>query len=178
MNDEERRDRIRQEAANVHEAATYSSETQFEYAKRWRSVDRWVGSIAAGLAAVAGVGGLSKILSFEWAGIIAILSALIGAISASIAARQTTEKASGSANLYRALQQDARIFLRIDVDDLSVDEARDVLQKLVDRLQQLNRGAVIPSARTWRRAKKQIEAGAQIYETEQAWPGRQSRFRA
>jgi uncharacterized protein YhaN len=167
MNDEERRDRIRKEAANVHEAAIYSSETQFEYAKRWRSVDRWVGSAAAGLAAVAGIGGLSKVLSFEWAGTIAIVSALIGAISASIGARQTTEKAAGSANLYRALQQDARIFLRIDLDDLSVDEARDVLQELVDRLQQLNRGAVIPSAGTWRRAKKQIEAGAQTYDTEQ-----------
>ena len=41
INDEEQR--IREEAANGHEAATYSSETQFEYAKRWRSVDRWVG---------------------------------------------------------------------------------------------------------------------------------------
>lgn len=168
MNDDERRDRIRDEAANVHEAATYSSETQFEYAKRWRSVDRWVGSVAAGLAAVAGVGGLSKVLSFEWAGTIAILSALIGAISASIAARQTTEKAAGSANSYRALEQDARIFLRIDLSNLSVEEARDVLQKLVDRLQQLNREAVIPSTRTWRRAKRQIETGAQTYETETA----------
>lgn len=66
MNDDERRDRIRQEAANVHEAATYSSETQFEYAKRWRSVDRWVGSVAAGLAAVAGVGGATTIRKRGW----------------------------------------------------------------------------------------------------------------
>jgi hypothetical protein len=60
------------------------------------------------------------------------------------------------------------MFLRIDLSCLSVEEARDVLQELVDRLQQLNREAVIPSTRTWRRAKKQIEAGAQTYETERA----------
>jgi hypothetical protein len=44
---------------------------------------------------------------------------------------QTTEKAAGSANSYRALEQDARMFLRIDLSNLSVEEARDVLQKLV-----------------------------------------------
>jgi len=164
MNDDERRDRIREEAARIHESATYSSETQFEYAKRWRSIDRWVGSVAAGLAAVAGVGGLSKVISVEWAGTIAILSALIGAISASIAARQTTEKATVSANLYRSLQQDARIFIQIDLDSLSTEDARDALQKLKDRLQQLNRESVIPSPRAWQRAKRQIEAGAQEYE--------------
>src|ERR1700730_9359332 len=108
MNDDERRDRIREEAARVQESATYSSETQFEYAKRWRSVDRWVGSVAAGLAAVAGIGGLSKGICVGWAGTIDILSALIGAVSASIAARQTTEKTTVSANLYRALEQDVR----------------------------------------------------------------------
>ena len=166
MNDDERRDRICEEAARIHESATYSSETQFEYAKRWRSVDRWVGSVAAGLAAVAGVGGLSKVISVEWAGTIAILSALIGAISASIAARQTTEKATVSANLYRALQQDARIFMQVDLDGLSIEDARDALQKLADRLQQLNRESVIPSPRAWQRAKRQVEAGAQTYETE------------
>jgi uncharacterized protein YhaN len=166
MSDEERRNRIREEAARIHESATYSSETQFEYAKRWRSVDRWIGSVAAGLAAVAGVGGLSKVISVEWAGTIAILSALIGAISASIAARQTTEKATVSANLYRALQQDTRIFIRIDLDNLSIEDARDALQRLADRLQQLNRESVVPSPRAWERAKRHLEAGAQAYETD------------
>jgi hypothetical protein len=89
MNDEERLKAIRDEAEKIHEAAELSSETQFEYAKRWRTVDRWVGSAAAALAAVAGVGGLSKVLSVAWAEGIAVASALVGAISASIAARRT-----------------------------------------------------------------------------------------
>jgi hypothetical protein len=162
----ERSKKIRDEAANVHESAQLSSETQFEYAKRWRSVDRWIGSLAAGLAAVAGVGGLSKILSIEWAGGTAVASALIGAIAATIAARQTTEKAGVSANSYRALQQDARIFLQIDLDDMPIEDARTSLQGFVDRLQQLNREAVIPSKRSWQKARKQIESGSQTFETE------------
>lgn len=166
VNDEERRGAIEIEARNILEAATYSSETQFEYAKRWRSVDRWVGSLAAGLAAVAGVGGLAKLLSYTWAGGIAVASALVGAIAATIAARQTTEKASVSANSYRALQQDTRMFLRIDLATLQIDDARSTLQELVDRLQQLNREAVIPSKKAWQRAKHQIESGSQTYETE------------
>jgi hypothetical protein len=161
-----RRRLLRDEAANIHETAKLASETQFEYAKRWRTVDRWVGSAAAALAAVAGVGGLSKVLTVAWAGGIAIASALVGAISASIAARRTTEKAAVSANSYRALQQDVRIFLNIDLDDMTVDDAREQLQKLVDRSQQLNRESEIPSDPAWRRAKKQIEGGSQTYETE------------
>lgn len=166
MSDDPRLKAIRDEAENVHEAAKLSSETQFEYAKRWRSVDRWVGSAAAALAAVAGVGGLSKLLSIAWAGGIAVASALVGAISASIAARRTTEKAAVSANSYRALQQDTRLFLNIDLDSMTVDEAREQLQKLVDRSQQLNRESEIPSDPAWKRAKKQIEGGSQTYESE------------
>ena len=159
MSEEGRRSAIQTEAKNVLEATRYASETQFEYAKRWRSVDRWVGSLAAGLAAVAGVGGLAKLLSSAWAGAIAVASALTGAVAATIAARQTTEKASVSANSYRALQQDTRVFLDIDLVSLSIEDARSTLQELVDRLQQLNREAVIPSTRAWKRAKVQIEAG-------------------
>lgn len=49
---------IGKEAERILESATYASETQFEYAKRWRRVDRWIGSVAAVLAAIAGVGGI------------------------------------------------------------------------------------------------------------------------
>jgi hypothetical protein len=166
MTDEERRKEIRAEADRVLESATLSSETQFEYAKRWRTVDRWIGSIAAALAAISGVGGLAKVLSVSWAGGIAVASALVGAIAASIAARQTTEKAGVSANSYRALQQDTRMFLQIDLDSMADDDARTTLQGLVDRQQQLNRESVIPSTKAWNRAKSQIERGSQAYKAD------------
>lgn len=157
---------IRREVENVHEAATYASETQFEYAKRWRRVDRLLGSVAAAFAAVAGVGGLSDVFSAKWTGLIAVAAALTGAVAASIGAPKTKEKASIAANSYRALQQDARILLRIDLQRLSPEDARQALQKLVDRLQQLNREAEIPSPRAFEKARRQIESGAQTYESE------------
>src|SRR6266851_382329 len=113
------RDEIRKEAERILENATYTSETQFEYSKRWRRVDRWIGSASAALAAVAGIGGLSQVLSARWAGAIAILAAGVGAVATSIGAPKTKEKAAASAISHRALQQDARIFLRIDLPILS-----------------------------------------------------------
>jgi len=161
------KDEIRKEAGRVLEAATYASETQFEYSKRWRRVDRWIGSLAAALAAVAGIGGLSQVFSARWAGLIAVLAAGIGAVAASIGAPQTKEKASGSATAYRALQQDARIFLSIDLPSLPDDEARTQLAQLVEQLQQLNRVAEVPSAGAWKRAKRSIEQGSQRYEVDE-----------
>jgi hypothetical protein len=89
---------IRTEAARVLEAATYASETQFEYSKRWRRVDRWIGSVAAALAAVAGVGGLSQAFSARWAGLIAVLAAGTGAVAASIGAPQNEGEGLGVGN--------------------------------------------------------------------------------
>jgi hypothetical protein len=157
------KDEIGKEAERILESAAYASETQFEYAKRWRRVDRWIGSAAAALAAVAGVGGLSQVLSARWAGLIAVLAAGTGAVAASISAPQTKEKAAGSATAYRALQQDVRIFLMVDLPALTDEDARGKLQQLVERHQQLNRAADVPSASAWKRAKRSIEQGAQHY---------------
>ncbi len=159
---------IRKEGERIHESAVLSSETQFEYAKRWRRADRWLGGLAAALAGVAGVGALSEVLSVPWAGFIAILSAVASAIAASLGAPKTKERAAISANALRALQQDARIFLRIDLPGLSEGDARERLQSLVDRHQELTREAEIPSPKAWKRAKKAIEAdGAQRYGVDQ-----------
>jgi hypothetical protein len=46
---------------------------------------------------------------------------------------------------------------------MAVEDARSTLQELVNRQQQLNREAVIPSNKAWQRAKKQVERGSQTY---------------
>jgi hypothetical protein len=161
------RDEIRKEAMRIHESAMLSSETQFEYAKRWRRVDRWIGGLASALAGVAGVGGLADVLTVRWAGFIAICSAVAGAVAVSLGAPKTKEKASISANAYRTLQQNARVFLNIDLPHLDKEEARERLQTLVDSLQALNRDADIPSSGAFGRAKKAISAGAQSYEADE-----------
>ena len=107
------RDEIRREAERVEESATYASECQFEFAKHWGFWEQWLGITSAVLAAVAGVTGLSTILSRTWAGWIALLAAAVGAVAASIGPRHGKAKASAAANAYRALQQDSRIFLHV-----------------------------------------------------------------
>src|SRR4051812_16542021 len=122
--DDEAKSELAKEAIRIEESATYASETQFEYAKSWRRIDRVLAGVAAVLAAVAGVGSLSKTLGPTAAGVIAIAAAGIGAVAASLNAPQTKEKASGSANAYRALEQDARVFYKIDLPSMDEEEAR------------------------------------------------------
>lgn len=52
MDDGVRRGVGRAEAENVHETATDAAETQSEYGKTQRSIDHWISSPAAGLAAI------------------------------------------------------------------------------------------------------------------------------
>lgn len=158
---------IEKEAKRIYESAGLASETQFEYSKRWRRADRWFGGAASVLAGIAGVGGLSEVVSIQWAGFIAIMSAVAAAIAASLGAPKSKEKAAIAANAYRALQQDARIFIQIDLPALADAEARERLQSLIDRLQELNKEAEIPSQKAWHRAKKQVESGSQMYEVDQ-----------
>jgi hypothetical protein len=160
------RQEIRKEAERIHESALYAAETQYEYAKRWRRVDRLIGAAAAAIAAVAGVGGISNVLSARGAGLIAVVAAAMGAIAASLGAPQTKERAAVAATAYRALQQDARIFVSIDLPKLDDDEARANLSELVSRSQQLNRESALPSDKAWKKAKAKIEAGAQKYEAD------------
>jgi hypothetical protein len=163
----DRLEEIRLEAHRIHESAMHSSQTQFEYAKSWRRVDRWLGGLSALLAAMSAAGGLSEVLSARWAGLVALVAAGVGAVAASLGAPKTKDRAHASANAYLAVQQDARIFMQIDLPALDEGEARDHLQTLVSRLQELHATAEIPSPRAWTRARRNIASGQQSYEADQ-----------
>lgn len=154
------------EAERVHESAMYSGQTQFAFSKSWRSIDRWLGGSAAFLAAVAGAGGLSEVVSSQVAGLIALTAAGLGAVGTSLGAPKTKTAAHASANAYLALQQDTRIFINIDVHNLPYGEARDRLANLVARQQELNATAEIPSSNAWKKAKKGVEQGSQEYKVD------------
>jgi len=154
------------EANRIHESAMYSAQTQFEYSKTWRSVDRWLGGFAALIAAVAAAGGLADVLSAQLAGLIALVSAGTGAVAASLGAPKTKTQAHASGNAYLALQQDARVFINIDLARLDVDDARQQLAELVSRHQELNATSEIPSGRAWKKAKSNVDGGGQEYEVD------------
>lgn len=159
-------DALRREAERVHESAMHSAQNQFEYSKAWRRVDRWLGGASAFLAAVAAAGGLSEVLSSKGAGLVALVAAGTGAVATSLGASKAKDRAHSSANALLALQQDARIFLDIDLPNLEYDEAREQLRTLVARQQELNATAEIPSAVAWKRARRNIAAGRQTYEVD------------
>ncbi|HWJ96634.1 MAG TPA: SLATT domain-containing protein, partial [Acidimicrobiales bacterium] len=163
----DRRTRLREEAQRVEESAMYSAQSQFEYSKTWRRVDRWLGGAAAVLAAASAAGGLSEVLSAQWAGVIALAAAGTAAVAASLGAPKAKDRAFSSANALLALQQDARIFINLDLDELSDDDAREQLRTLVARQQELNATAEIPSGRAWKRSKANIESGTQTYKADQ-----------
>ena len=160
---EDWRARISDEAERVHESAMLSSQTQFEFSKSWRRVDRWLGGTAAVLAAISAAGGLSEVLSSKWAGLVALAAAGVGAVATLLGAPKSKDRAHSSANALLALQQDARIFVNIDLPNLEPDEARDQLQTLIARLQDLNSTAEIPSAKAWSKGKANVTGGAQTY---------------
>ncbi|HWZ65389.1 MAG TPA: SLATT domain-containing protein [Patescibacteria group bacterium] len=161
-----RREAMRKEAKRIHESAVHSAQNQFEYSRTWRSVDRWLGSFAALLAAIAGAGGLSQVFSAQWVGLIALAAAGMGAVATSLGAPKTKTLAHASANAYLALQQDCRNFIEVDLDYVSTGEARETLAKLIARHQELNATAEIPSKRAREKAKKNIDEGGQLYEVD------------
>lgn len=166
MSDIERRRAMHKEADRVHEGAKHSAQNQLEYAKTWRSVDRWLGGAAALLAALAGAGGLAEVLTAQWAGLIALLAAGVGGVATFLDASRTRSHAQASGNAYLALQQDCRVFIEIDLENKTIDEAREVLNELVIRQQELNATADLPSRRARRKGKKNIEDGSQDYEAD------------
>ncbi|MDB5162767.1 MAG: hypothetical protein JWN28_374 [Candidatus Saccharibacteria bacterium] len=159
-------DQLIKEAERVHESAMYSAQTQFEYSKSWRFVDRWLSGGSAIMAAIAGVGALSEVVSSAIAGVVALGAAGLGAVASSLGAPKTKTAAHAAANAYLALQQDARIFINVDVSKMSYDDARQALSSLVARQQELNTTAEIPSVSAWKKAKKSVESGFQEYEAD------------
>ena len=98
---------LRKEALRIEESARYSAQNQFEYSKSWRRVDRWLGSLAALLAALAAAGGLSEVVSGQLAGLVALAAAGTGAVATSLGAPKAKDRAHSSANALLGLQQDA-----------------------------------------------------------------------
>jgi hypothetical protein len=154
---------VSNEAKRIEESAMCAAETQFEFSKTWRRADRILAAISAVLAAIAGVGSLSETVGPMGSGVVAIVAAGAAAIAASLGAPQTKERASTSANLYRALQQDTRVFRSVTGPRMNGDDAVSALLDLKARLQELNAHAELPSNRAWRTAKRQIEEGAQDF---------------
>lgn len=161
--DAQRREAIRVELDRLEESAKWSSQGQFEQAKRWRGVNLSLGIPTSVLAAVAGATALADVANGLVAGILALLAAAFGAVLTTVNASHRQNQASGAANAYLEIQTKARQFREIDLAYAPLDDARAELAELTARRDEQNKTAEPISKAAYKKAKKNIESGGQSY---------------
>lgn len=78
-------------------------------------------------------------------------------------ASQRTDKASAAGNAYLEIQTAARQARLVDLDHMSVKDARQLLAELTARRDEQNKTAEPFSPAAYRRARKNISKGGQSY---------------
>ncbi len=154
---------IRAELARIEESCMYSSQGQFEASKTWRGWNRWLGSAAAVLAAVAGSTALASDSLRLVVGGLALTGAFVGAIVTTVNPSQREIECTDVARAYQGVQAAARQAREIDLPRTSYEEARTTLSFLTDRWQTVNQTAPPISGSARKRAKTNIEGGGQSY---------------
>nr|WP_272923399.1 SLATT domain-containing protein [Streptomyces sp. SID5643] len=161
--DARRRRAIGAEFRRIEESAMYSAQCQFEETKRWRAVHFLFGVPATLLAAIAGTTALVESTGRIAAGILALISSGLGAVLTTVNAPQRTAQASASANAFLEIQTAARQHREIDLDQWTLDEARQALATLTARRDEQNATAEVPGRRAYRKAQANLRAGTQTY---------------
>ncbi|WP_234323211.1 SLATT domain-containing protein [Streptomyces bikiniensis] len=158
-----RRQALDAEFRRLEESAMWSAQCQFEEGKRWRATHWALGLPATLLAAVAGTTALVESTGATAAGILALLSAGLGAVLTTVNAPQRASQAVAAANVYLSIQTAARQHREIDLPDWSPAEAREALAALTARRDEQNAGVDPPSRRAYRKARANLDAGGQTY---------------
>lgn len=156
-----RRKALLRELAEVENRTMWSAQGQFEQAKRWQSLNLWLGSLAAGCAAVSGALVLSSAGLDILGGVLALIAAAGGAILTVVNASQRATKATAAANAYLEIQNATRRARLVDAPWMDVDEGRAILQGLTERMDEQNKSAEPISPRALRKAEKNIRSGGQ-----------------
>ncbi|MFI9122551.1 SLATT domain-containing protein [Streptomyces bikiniensis] len=158
-----RRQALDAEFRRLEESAMWSAQCQFEEGKRWRATHWALGLPATLLAAVAGTTALVESTGATAAGILALLSAGLGAVLTTVNAPQRASQAVAAANVYLSIQTAARQHREIDLPGWSPAEAREALAALTVRRDEQNAGVDPPSRRAYRKARANLDAGGQTY---------------
>jgi hypothetical protein len=139
----------------------WSAQGQFEQAKHWQSMNLWLGSLSAVSAAISGALVLARSGWDLVGGGLALLAAGGGAILTTVNASQRATKASSAANAYLEIQTSAKRAYRVDAPWIELDDARQLLQGLAERMDEQNKAAEPISRRAYKRAGKNIRSGGQ-----------------
>ena len=158
---------IARETARIAESVDYSAQAQFEQAKLWRGMHLLVGVPAAICAAVAGAAAFASAAGRIPAAILALVAAGLGAVSTTIDATKRSDGSQRSGNDYLDLLSRIRVFREADLPVLRVSEAREELDKLMNRRHEINQASTAPSFYAYWRARRNISKGRTQHEVDQ-----------
>lgn len=161
IDDSTRRTALLRELAEVESRAMWSAQGQFEQAKGWQGLNLWLGSSAAGAAAVSGALVLASSGFDVLGGLLALFAAAGGAVLTVVNASQRATTATAAANAYLEIQNAARRARLVDSPWMELGEARAILQGLTERMDEQNKSAEPISPRAYRKAGRNIKAGGQ-----------------
>jgi hypothetical protein len=161
--DQDRRQAIEAELRRLEESATYSAQSQFEQAKRWRGVNLGLGIPASLLAAIAGGTALAVPGWEVIAGVTALVAAAFGGVLTTVNAAHRMNQASSAANAYLEIQTAARQARLVDLPYVAIDDARNTLAEITARRDEQNKTAEPPSKKSYRKGQKNIRTGGQSY---------------
>lgn len=159
---------IARETHRIHEAVLWSAQGQFEQCKLWRMLNVLLGAPAAALAALAGGAGLASDEQLPFASILALISAALAATLTTLNPSRRITQAQASGNAYLEVQTAARQLLTIDLFTLGAEEAREQLEELTVRRDEINKTADPPGTIARRRAAQVIYSGGQAYEIDKS----------
>ncbi|NQX37081.1 SLATT domain-containing protein [Herbiconiux sp. VKM Ac-2851] len=159
--DSTQRRALLRELAEVENRTMWSAQGQFEQAKGWQRLNLWLGSLAAGSAAISGALVLASSGLDLLGGVLALFAAAGGAVLTVVNASQRATVATAAANAYLELQNAARRARLVDTPWMNVEDGRAILQGLTERMDEQNRSAEPISPRAYRKAGRNIKAGGQ-----------------
>ena len=154
---------LAQEVHRIHESAAWSGQIQFEQLKLWRAMNTLLGVPAAVLAAISGGTGLAQPHSATVPAVLALVAAGFGAALTTLNPSRRVAQAQSAANAYLEIQTSARQLLLVDLGVLGREEARDKLNEITVRRDEVNRTADPPGQYAYWRAKHSMNKGAQSY---------------
>lgn len=151
------------ELERLEEDSVHSAANQFALGQQYRMIELVAGVPASVLAAVAGVTALASTTGRVTAGIVALVSAGLGALVTFLGAADRSARASAAGNEYLAIQKEARRTRLIDSQLVDAATLREMLRTLTDRVHAQNLAAQPPNVLARRFGRRSVERGDRVH---------------
>jgi hypothetical protein len=143
--------------------AAIAAGSQFTRAELWQTLNLALGIASTALAAVVGVSAIGAFVSVKVVGAGALLTAVLGAINTALESGKKVESAAAAGNAYLRVRDALRQLGCVDLPSASVEDAREELRQLTNRLHEINASADLHGRLTRRLARRFRRVERRIY---------------